>query len=119
VNEADNSVEFLQEMAGDSQEAWQRESRTEVAYDRASILVKQALTQCYRLNPDGTPITDKWGVKQRMDGREALQAIIKWTQGALTLSSMVKKLEAHATKEKWLQPIIDRLKDTSGKETAF
>ena len=119
VNEADDSVEFLQEMVGDSQEAWQRESRTEVAYDRASILVKQALTQCYKLNPDGTPITDKWGVKQRMDGREALQAIIKWTQGALTLSSMIKKLESHATKEKWLQPIIDRLKDTSGKEAAF
>jgi len=57
-------------------------------------LVKQALTQCYKLNPNGTPVVSKWGIRQRMDGRESMQSVIRWTQGALTLGAMIKKLEA-------------------------
>lgn len=116
-NTTDNDE--IQEVEGSLQEHWQTESRTENAYDKASVMVKQAFTQCYQLNPDGTPVVSQWGVKQRMDGREAMQAVIKWTQGALSLSSMITKLEAQAGRNKWVQPIIDRLKDTSGKESTF
>ena len=115
----DNEKETIQETVGSLQEHWQIESRTENAFDKASVLVKQALTQCYKLNPDGTPVVSRWGVKQRMDGREAMQSVIRWTQGALTLSSMVKKLEAQSKKNPWVLPIIERLKDTSGNDSTF
>lgn len=116
---SDNEKESIQETVGSLQEHWQIESRTENVFDKASILVKQALTQCYKMNEDGTPVVSKWGVKQRIDGRDALQSIIRWTQGALTLDSMIKKLESHASKETWIIPILERLKDTSGKESTF
>ena len=116
---SDNEKESIQETVGSLQEHWQIESRTENVFDKASILVKQALTQCYKMNADGTPVVSKWGVKQRIDGRDALQSIIRWTQGALTLDSMIKKLESHASKETWIIPILERLKDTSGKESTF
>lgn len=115
----DNEKETIQETVGSLQEHWQIENRTENAFDKASVLVKQALTQCYKLNPDGTPVVSRWGVKQRMGGREAMQSVIRWTQGALTLSSMVKKFEAQSKKNPWVLPIIERLKDTSGKESTF
>lgn len=109
----------IQEVEGSLQEHWQIESRTQNAFDKASTLVRQALTQCYQLDKNGDVVVDKWGIKQRMDGRAALQSIMKWTQGALSLSSMITKLEAQAAKNKWIQPILDRLKDTSGKESSF
>ena len=115
-----NSVtDELEEIGGNEQENWGIDKRTEAAFDKASTLVKQALTQCYKLNPDGTPVVSQWGIKQRLDAREATQSILKWTQGALSLSSMITKLEEQAKKNPWVQPIINRLKDKSGKDTSF
>lgn len=107
------------ENEGDLQEHWQVETKTLDVLATMSQMVRQALTKCYLLDKDGNNITSEFGINERVNAREATNSILRWTQGALNLEQMVIKLQEKADSNPWVRQIIDRLSDTSGKETDF
>ena len=143
VNKADNTdienlnkeseVEEVEETHGDSQEHWQIEVRTLDVLDNATSLVKRALSTCRAVekveeykDTDGVyrkrPIykrSKKTNIPKRIDAKDATSSILRWTRGSIDYSDMLSKLEAKAENNPWIQPIIERLKDNSGKESDF
>lgn len=117
--ETDNENANIEEEEGNIQEKWQIDSRTLDTLKKASALIRQALLQCYKTNKDGSYQTDKWGLYDRVDARECVNKILNWTQGSVNYSSMLEKLSKHSEEAPWLENILTRLKDTSGKETMF
>ena len=127
-----NEESNIQENEGNQQEHWQVEFRTQEIMSSMSQLVKQQLTKCYqlkeveRINPETGDIEisydkvlSEFGVAERVDARDATQSILRWTQGSLTLGDMITKLQAKAKDNPWVNQIIDRLSDNSGKESDF
>lgn len=114
-----NTPEDIQEQEGDEQEHWQVESRTIDTLNSMSELVRQAIRNCYDMDKEGNIITSKWGIPERVNPRNAVNGILRWTQGALTLEDMIKKLTEKQGSHKWLGQLISRLNDTSGKEADF
>lgn len=107
------------ENEGDLQEHWQVETKTLDVLATMSQMIRQALTKCYLLDKDGNNITSEFGINERVNAREATNSILRWTQGALNLEQMIAKLQEKADSNPWVRQIIDRLSDTSGKETDF
>ena len=125
----ENDPDGNSEETGNQQEHWQIESRTRAILDNASAIVKQALANCYiledngKVKEDGTPDydikTDALGRNERMSQINAARSIAKWTQEALSVQDMVSKLSEKEKENPWVSQIINRLKDTSGKEADF
>lgn len=107
------------ENEGDLQEHWQVETKTLDVLATMSQMVKQALTKCYLLDKDGNKIKSEFGINERVNVREATNSILRWTQGALNLEQVISKLKEKADSNPWVRQIIDRLSDTSGKESDF
>lgn len=107
------------ENEGDLQEHWQVETKTLDVLTTMSQMVRQALTKCYLLDKDGNNIKSEFGINERVNAREATNSILRWTQGALDLGQMIAKLQEKASSNPWVRQIIDRLSNTSGKETDF
>lgn len=103
----------------DEQEHWQVESRTIDVLNSMSALVRLGLHQCYLLDAEGNKVYSKWGIAERVNPRESVNSILRWTQGALSLDDMVKRLSDKQKQNPWLSQLIERLSDKSGKETDF
>lgn len=103
----------------DEQEHWQIESKTIDVLNSMSALVRQGLHECYLLNEDGSKVMNKWGIAERVNPRKTVNSILRWTQGALSLKEMVKRLSDKQKQNPWLSQLITRLSDESGKETDF
>ena len=103
----------------DEQEHWQIESKTIDVLNSMSALVRQGLHECYLLNEDGSKVMSKWGIAERVNPRKTVNSILRWTQGALSLKEMVKRLSDKQKQNPWLSQLITRLSDESGNETDF
>ena len=103
----------------DGQEHWQVESRTIDVLTSMSALVRQGLHDCYLLDENGNKIYSRWQIAERVNPRDAVNSILRWTQGSQSLKDMVSKLSQKQKKNPWLSQLITRLSDTSGKETDF
>lgn len=103
----------------DEQEHWQVESRTIDVLNSMSALVRLSLHQCYLLDAEGNKVYSKWGIAERVNPRESVNSILRWTQGALSLDDMIKRLSDKQKQNPWLSQLIERLSDKSGKETDF
>lgn len=103
----------------DEQEHWQVESRTIDVLNSMSALVRLGLHECYLLDAEGNKVYSKWGIAERVNPRESVNSILRWTQGALSLDDMIKRLSDKQTQNPWLSQLIERLSDKSGKETDF
>lgn len=103
----------------DEQEHWQVESRTIDVLNSMSALVRLGLHECYLLDAEGNKVYSKWGIAERVNPREAVNSILRWTQGALSLDDMIKRLSDKQKQNPWLSQLIERLSDKSGKETDF
>lgn len=103
----------------DGQEHWQVESRTIDVLTSMSALVRQGLHDCYLLDENGNKIYSRWQIAERVNPRDAVNSILRWTQGSQSLKDMVSKLSQKQKKTPWLSQLITRLSDTSGKETDF
>ena len=103
----------------DEQEHWQVESRTIDVLNSMSALVRLGLHECYLLDAEGNKVYSKWGIAERVNPRESVNSILRWTQGALSLDDMIKKLSDKQKQNPWLSQLIERLSDKSGKETDF
>lgn len=115
-NDQDIAVE---EGEKDEQEHWQVESRTIDVLNSMSALVRLGLHECYLLDAEGNKIYSKWGIAERVNPRESVNSILRWTQGALSLDDMIKRLSDKQKQNPWLSQLIERLSDKSGKETDF
>ena len=124
-NGYENDEDNIAETEGkDEQEHWQIENRTIDNLQSMSTLVRQGLHQCYLLDENGNQILEKWSTKdrpipKRVDPREAMNSILRWTQGSLSLQDMITRLSNKQPKNPWLSQLINRLSDTTGKETDF
>lgn len=103
----------------DDQEHWQVESRTIDVLNSMSALVRLGLHECYLLDAEGNKVYSKWGIAERVNPRESVNSILRWTQGALSLDDMIKRLSDKQKQNPWLSQLIERLSDKSGKETDF
>lgn len=103
----------------DEQEHWQIESRTIDVLNSMSALVRQGIHECYLLNADSSKVMSKWGIAERVNPREAVNSILRWTQGSLSLDAMIKKLSDKQSQNPWLSQLVQRLSDKSGNETNF
>lgn len=115
-NDQDIAVE---EGEKDEQEHWQVESRTIDVLNSMSALVRLGLHECYLLDTEGNKVYSKWGIAERVNPRESVNSILRWTQGALSLDDMIKRLSDKQKQNPWLSQLIERLSDKSGKETDF
>ena len=67
----------------------------------------------------------RFGIKERVNAREATSQILRWTQGAIDMESMIEKLQEHAEENPWINQIINRLttanktKEEIGADTDF
>ena len=119
-NDYSNDQDVVAEEGGkDEQEHWQIENRTIDVLNSMSALVRQGIHECYRLNADGSKVMSKWGIAERVNPREAVNSILRWTQGSLSLNDMIKKLSNKQPQNPWLSQLIQRLSDQSGNETDF
>ena len=112
-------TETVEETEGDEQEHWQIESRTIDVLNSMSQLVRQALHECYLLDADGNRVMSKWGIAERVNPRKTVNSILRWTQGALSLDDMIQRLSNKAEQNPWINQLIERLSDKSGKESDF
>lgn len=124
VGDADNFNESndqldVEEIEGSLQEHWQIESRCQDVLGTMSQMVKRALLKCYILDKDGNNVQSEFGINERINVREATNSILRWTQGSLSLADMVTKLQEKQEDNPWVKQLINRLSDTSGKETDF
>ena len=103
----------------DEQEHWQLENRTIDVLNSMSAIVRQGIHECYRLNADSSKVMSKWGIAERVNPREAVNSILHWTQGSLSLNDMIKKLSIKQSQNPWLSQLVQRLSDQSGSETDF
>lgn len=103
----------------DDQEYWQIESRTIDVLNSMSALVRQGIHECYLLNADSSKVMSKWGIAERVNPREAVNSILRWTQGSLSLNDMIKRLSNKQSQNPWLSQLVQRLSDKSGSETDF
>lgn len=103
----------------DEQEHWQIENRTIDIFNSMTALIRQALHECYLLDNEGKKILNKWGIPKRVNKITAVNNILYWTKGALSLPEMIERLEKKAEKRPWVQQLVDRLKDDTGKESDF
>lgn len=124
VGDADNFNESndqsdVEEVEGNLQEHWQIESRCQDVLGTMSQMVRGALLKCYILDKDGNNVQSEFGINERINVREATNSILRWTQGSLSLADMVTKLQEKQEDNPWVKQLINRLSDTSGKETDF
>lgn len=124
VGDADNFNESndqsdVEEIEGSLQEHWQIESRCQDVLGTMSQMVRRALLKCYILDKDGNNVQSEFGINERVNVREATNSILRWTQGSLSLANMITKLQEKQEDNPWVKQLIDRLSDTSGKETDF
>ena len=124
VGDADNFNEpndqlDVEEIEGSLQEHWQIESRCQDVLGTMSQMVRRALLKCYILDKDGNNVQSEFGINERINVREAINSILRWTQGSLSLADMITKLQEKQEDNPWVKQLIDRLSDTSGKETDF
>lgn len=114
-----NDQSSVEENQGSLQEHWQVETKTLDVVDTLSQLVKQALIKCYKLDENGNKVTSEWGINERIDVRDATNSILRWTQGALTLDQVINKLQEKVANNPWVNQLIEKLTDNSGKEADF
>lgn len=124
VGDADNFNESndqsdVEEIEGNLQEHWQIESRCQDVLGTMSQMVRRALLKCYILDKDGNNVQSEFGINERINVREATNSILRWTQGSLSLADMITKLQEKQEDNPWVKQLINRLSDTSGKETDF
>lgn len=114
--------ESLRELVGDLRDHWQIESRTMDVLGSMSQKVKQQLARTHKVQIiDGKEeiVRDEFGIPEGVDVREAATQILNWTKGALTLSQMINRLAEKTADNPWLNSIVERLSDVSGKEYEF
>ena len=111
------------------QDHWQIENATRDIMDNASAKVKQAIADCYVLEDNGKVdengnkqydnVKDSLNRNERVVPIKAVRSIVKWVQGATTLSQMTAKLAAKQATNPWISQIVTRLQDTTGNESDF
>lgn len=114
-----NDQSDVEEIEGSLQEHWQIESRCQDVLGTMSQMVRRALLKCYILDKDGNNVQSEFGINERINVREATNSILRWTQGSLSLADMITKLQEKQEDNPWVKQLINRLSDTSGKETDF
>ena len=115
----DNDIDSITETVGDIQEHWQVEFRTIDVMNAMTPEVRLALLQCYLLDKDGNPIISEYGIKERIKPRQAVNTILRISQGQITVEGIIKKLEENRDQYPWFDQLVARLKDESGANSNF
>jgi hypothetical protein len=108
----ENDVDTIMENEGDIQEHWQVNFRTLDVLDNMTSEVRLELLRCYVLDKQGNPIISEYGIKERINARQAVNTILRICQGRNDLPSMIARLRENRDKYPWLDQIINRLEDS-------
>lgn len=104
-----NSEADVKEEEGNLQEHWQIETKTLDVIATMSQMIKAALIKCYKLDKEGNKITSEFGINERINLRNAVNSILRWTQGANTLEEMMNMLQEKSESNPWITQILERL----------
>ena len=115
----DNDIDSITETVGDIQEHWRVEFRTIDVMNAMTPEIRLALLQCYLLDKDSNPIISEYGIKERIKPRQAVNTILRISQGQITVEGIIRKLEENRDQYPWFDQLIARLKDESGANSNF
>lgn len=116
----ENDEDELVELYGEGREHYLVDSRTIDTLNSMSTLVKRALHECYQLDKNNNPVVNNvWGLKERVNVKDATLSILSWTQGSVTYEDMLSKIsqKAKLKKNNWVNQLLIKLNDNSGQYT--
>ena len=116
--------EVINTELGNSQEAWQVDSRTRDFIDAMDDEVKTAIRRCIdkHIDPETGEIEEEiteFGLPKRASLERRSETLGNWLSGTTKLSTMIQILESKAKDNLWVNDLLERLKDDSGNETTL
>ena len=120
-----NDSSNIQELEVSELEHWQVETRCLDLLENMTDTIRRVLSSCkIKTIVDGQvkQVYTDIGLEERVDDRTAVNTILNWCWGSSTLSEMVVKLQDKMQQSEtnlWIGEIVDKLTDTSGRNTDF
>lgn len=73
-----------------------------------SQLVKQALNKCFQVRVNSETgeeehVPSEFGIAERVNIKDATSSILRWIQGAQSLSHMLQLLDTKAAQNPWIK----------------
>lgn len=117
-----NDKQALQETKANDAEGWQVDVRTKDVMNSMTQTVKQEFLTLPMLKEDNGNIVEvksEYGITERVNGRDATNSILRWTQGAVTLQQMIDKIKAKESSNPWVANLLPKLEDKTGQYSDF
>lgn len=123
-------VDEIREVERDVQEHWMIEVNTRSVLNDANSLIKHFFMGLPKIkitgyDENGNPITERvlneFGAVERMSYSAVTASLLNWFFDAhvTNINDMLEVLKSKEKTDAWVRPIIDKLSDTSGKNSDF
>lgn len=117
-NYNDNKLSELYDASESKREAWQETSDMQSAFGSVGKQVRKLLGSIQRVE-DGEEVYDDLGFPIMLDPVKAHQSLIEILRGVTSESQMIGLLRNTASRQTWLQPIIEELENNNQLRTQF
>lgn len=101
--------EEIAEFYGDSLESWQVGFRSVGAFSSLSQLIKNTFYQVYKVDEQGNPILNEFGLKESISPQELVATLLYFLKDCRTMSQMITALEERQEDTPWVGQILDKL----------
>lgn len=117
-NYNDNKLSELYDASESKREAWQETSDMQSAFGSVGKQVRKLLSTIQRVE-NGEGVYDDLGFPIMLDPVKAHQSLIEILRGVTSESQMIGMLRNAASRQTWLQPIIEELENNNQLRTQF
>lgn len=114
-----NTEADVEDNGGNSLEHWQTQDSTTDKVAKMSKVIKREISNCFEKDANGEIVYNSWGHPKRVQLRPSVTQIYNFTSGCLDINDMIQKLESHLQEAPWLDQLLVKLQDTSGKGAMF
>lgn len=117
-NYNDNKLSELYDASESKREAWQETSDMQSAFGSVGKQVRKLLSTIQKVE-NGEEVYDDLGFPIMLDPVKAHQSLIEILRGVTSESQMIGMLRNTASRQTWLQPIIEELENNNQLRTQF
>lgn len=117
-NYNDNKLSELYDASESKREAWQEVSDMQSAFGSVGKQVRKLLSTIQKVE-NGEGVYDDLGFPIMLDPVKAHQSLIEILRGVTSESQMIGMLRNAASRQTWLQPIIEELENNNQLRTQF
>lgn len=117
-NYNDNKLSELYDASESKREAWQETSDMQSAFGSVGKQVRKLLGSIQRVE-NGEEVYDDLGFPIMLDPVKAHQSLIEILRGVTSESQMIGLLRNAASRQTWLQPVIEELENNDQLRTQF